>query len=208
MHPETDGTPDLKALIQNGEARARQKLKEAQDTLRLSQDALSQLQLLERPETEGICYTASFPPRQLLLSPWDMGRDDGAAYLKKQEQLHEQGRKAGLTLLTQQGLLLDLEKNSAQVFLAVEGNGELFSVPGGDYHCMILPERSLRQVPSLLREQGLSARWALCLNTDIYDYCLVHPLHRLELQIPVNRNLQEGFAACGTGSFSSDYRLP
>ena len=163
-------SPDLKNLILGGQAQAREKIREAEKMLRLSHDILEQLNRLEHPRKERELYFQPFPARTILTEPWQDGSDDGSSYMRKIGLLHEKAREAGLAILTQQGILMELTTGTYFVFLAVEGEAEAArTLPAAEYACMILKEKDLKAIPELLREKGLEPAFALCLNTDIYD---------------------------------------
>ena len=99
--------------------------------------------------------------------------------------LHQQARELGLTILSQQGILHDYETETYSVFLVVEdpsGTAPVRSLPEDSYTCIVLRESDLKHVPALLQEKKIQPKLSLYLNTDIYDYCLTHHLHWMEVQ--------------------------
>lgn len=185
---EGNSPPHLRQMILDGQENAWAKLHKAQKLLTLSQDILAQIERLNQPHREKELYKHPFDERAVLTLPWGGARDNGKAYVKKIAALHECARTAGLTILSQQGILHDYaEQTGGQyVFLAVEpapcAEAGYRQLPAGDYTCMVLRENEIESVPTILAANGLQAQFSLHLNTDIYDYCLSHHLHWLEVQ--------------------------
>lgn len=185
---EGSGPPHLRQMILDGQENARAKLRETQKLLTLSWDILAQIERLDQPRRERELYKYPFGERAVLTLPWGDARDNGKTYIKKIAALHESARAAGLTILSQQGILHDYaERTGGQfVFLAVEPapNAEAGyrRLPAADYTCMVLRESEMDFVPAILAANGLRAQFSLYLNTDVYDYCLSNHLHWLEVQ--------------------------
>lgn len=187
-YSKSNGLPDLQQMILDGREKAHIRLREAQKMLTLSQDILAQIERLNQPHSEKELYWYSFRERAILTLPWDDKRDKGKTYIKKISALHEYARAADLTILSQQGILRDYGEQASRhyAFLAVEpasctepGYRQL---PAGDYTCLVLRENELASVPAILASNGINVHFSLYLNTDIYDYCLSHHLHLLEVQ--------------------------
>lgn len=185
---EGNGPPHLQQMILDCQEKAFAKLHEAQKMLTLSQDILAQIERLNQPHLEKELYKHSFQERAVLTLPWFDGRDNGKTYIKKISALSECARDADLTILSQQGILHDYwgEKGEQYVFLAVEPAPHTKTgyrqLPAADYTCMVLRESEITSVPTILAANGVRAQFSLHLNTDIYDYCLSHHLHLLEVQ--------------------------
>ena len=180
---------DLKNLILDGQQQAEKKIHEAEKTLRLSKDILEQIERLDNPHNENEIYYSDFKERNVLTAVWNEKTDTAGAYMDKIAVLHETARKNDLTILTQQGLLLNHITKTKYVFLAVEGKSDFensVTLPSGKYCCTIMDEASLNDIPFFLNEKGIKSEFSVCLNTDIYDYCLEHHLHRLEVQTKIS----------------------
>ena len=196
LQPDSDAPLNLKEMILNGQDEARKKLAEAQKTLDLSADLINQIERLDTPHKTNQPYQETFPVRAILTLPWDPALDTSKTYLKLIADLHEQARSFGLTALSGQGIFITdpLGVPSPFVYLAVKPlakNGEgtaaapdtYQELPSGTYTCMITPEHELAHIQNVLDAASLHPSRVLCLNTDIYDYCLTHNIHQSELQM-------------------------
>ena len=179
-------SPNLKKIISLGKKKAEEQLQETKNMLSLLNDISQQTQRLDMVHEEKEIYYSTFPSRTILVSKWNMGVDKDQDYIKKIAILTDIAKYKNLNVLTQQGLLSDFEEDTTYVFITVEGSYDsenCLQFPSGEYACLNLKERDLLNLRQITDEKGLGKyRYAFYLNTDIYDFCLDHPLHMMEAQ--------------------------
>ena len=196
LQPDSEAPLNLKEMILDGQNEARKKLLEAQKTLDLSFDLIEQIERLDTPRNINEPYTVDFNTRALLTLPWDAVHDNGKTYLKRIADLHEQARQYNLTTLSGQGIYITdpLGDLTQYIYIAVEPLSEsagktstlpdtYIELPAASYTCMITPEHELTDIQNVLTKASLRPSFVLCLNTDMYDYCLTHNIHQSELQM-------------------------
>ena len=179
-------SPNLKKIIALGKKKAEEQLQETKNMLNLLNDISEQAERLDEPHKEQEIYFSPFPSRKVLVSPWNMETDKDKDYIEKIAKLTEKAKKSNLNILTQQGLLSDFKLNAAYVFITVEGeytDYDNINFPQGTYACINLKESDLQNLRKITDGKGFQPyRYAFYINTDIYDFCLDHPLHMMEVQ--------------------------
>ena len=180
-------SPNLKKIINVGKQKAQERLIETKNMLNLLNDISNQTERLDEVHEEREIYYSHFASRKILVAKWNMEKDKDQDYIKKIANLTQKAKKNGLNILTQQGLLSEFETKETYVFITVEGEykGEdCLSFSEGEYTCLNLKERDLQNILDIMEEKGLQDFcYAFYINTDIYDFCLDHPLHMMEVQL-------------------------
>ena len=155
--------------------------------LSLLNDISTQTKRLDEVHKEKEIYYSLFPSRTILLAPWNMDVDKDQDYIKKIAFLTDKAKELKLNVLTQQGLFSNFKTNKTFVFITVEGETDYkdsLYFKEGKYACMNLKERDLQKLRNITKEKDFSSyNYAFYLNTDIYDFCLDHPLHMMEVQM-------------------------
>ena len=174
----------LTNLIDTGKEKAEQVISETYKMLDLIDDIKLQIYRLNVVHNQKEVYKCTMPKRQILVSEWSIDYNS-EQYIEKIAELNELANKNNLTVLTQQGILYSVEAKKYYVYIVVKGNylsGNMMTIDKKEYSCMILKEADVKNVLKIVKEKIGATKYVFYLNTDIYDFCLRHPLHMLEVQ--------------------------
>ena len=174
----------LSNLIETGKTKAEQVIKETYKMLDLINDISLQIDRLNISHKNKQVYKCKMNKRQILLTNWSES-DNSDKYIEKIAFLNAKAKKNDLTILTQQGILYNVLENKYYVYIIVKGdysNDDMICIDEKEYKCMILKETEVKKVPEIVKNEIGNTNLIFYLNTDIYDFCLKHPLHMLEIQ--------------------------
>lgn len=175
---------NLENLIETGKQKAEQVIKETYRMLDLISDIKLQIDRLNTSHNNKEVYKCKMNERQVLVTEWSES-DNGDKYIEKIAELNAKAKENDLTILTQQGILYSVCDKKYFAYIIVKGDysGEgMLYLKEKEYSCMILQETEVKKVPDIVNRTIGNAKFVFFLNTDIFDFCLSHPMHMLEIQ--------------------------
>ena len=175
---------NLSNLIETGKTKAEQVIKETYKMLDLINDITVQIDRLNLNHKNRDIYKCKMSKRQVLITNWSIS-DNSDKYIEKIAFLNAKAKENDLTILTQQGILYNVEDKQYYVYIIVKGEYagfDMLYIDEKEYTCMILQETEVKKVPSIVNQAIGKTSLIFYLNTDIYDFCLSHPMHMLEIQ--------------------------